>query len=83
MSPDGGGEPDGELGFGDRRRLRLLRLVQGRVQEAGITRFGSGWAWLVHDGIGPRRGLNRQPGLARLDGQTPLLGSTSGSTPTT
>ena len=32
MSPDGGGEPDGDLGRGDRRRVRLLRRLQGAVR---------------------------------------------------
>ena len=46
--------------LGDRRDLRLLRLLQGRVQEAGIARFGSGWAWLVNDGSGPGGRLDRR-----------------------
>jgi len=46
MSPRGGGEPTGELaraidaGFGGFEPLRE------RVTKAGMTRFGSGWAWL-------------------------------------
>ena len=50
MSPDGGGDPDGALGeaitavFGSADQLRSL------LKAAGVNRFGSGWAWLVHDG---------------------------------
>ena len=30
--PDGGGEPDGDAGRGDQRRVRLVRRLQGEVQ---------------------------------------------------
>ena len=32
MSPDGGGAPSGDLGERDRRRLRLVRRLQGAVR---------------------------------------------------
>ena len=32
MSPDGGGEPSGDLAERDRRRLRLVRRLQGAVR---------------------------------------------------
>ena len=32
LSPDGGGEPDGDARRGDQRRLRLVRRLQGEVQ---------------------------------------------------
>lgn len=49
MSPDGGGEPTGDLaaaitkGFGDFASFRE------KFQAAAMGRFGSGWAWLVSD----------------------------------
>jgi superoxide dismutase, Fe-Mn family len=52
MSPDGGGEPEGELAdaiadmFGGVEELKQL------VNDTGVKRFGSGWTWLVHDGTG-------------------------------
>jgi Fe-Mn family superoxide dismutase len=52
MSPDGGGEPEGEFAdaitdtFGGVEELKQL------VNDTGVKRFGSGWTWLVHDGTG-------------------------------
>ena len=52
MSPDGGGEPEGDLKaaiddtFGSVDELKTL------VNDGGVKRFGSGWTWLVHDGTG-------------------------------
>jgi len=48
MKPNGGGEPTARSprpspGF------RLLREVQGRVHDASVSQFGSGWGWLVMD----------------------------------
>ncbi|MDQ3720489.1 MAG: superoxide dismutase, partial [Actinomycetota bacterium] len=74
MSPHGGGEPDGELGeaisaaFGSFERFRV------ELKEAGVGRFGSGWAWLVHDGS--RLAVVSTPNQDNpiSDGRTPLLG---------
>ena len=52
MSPDGGGEPEGDFKsriddtFGSVDELKAL------VNDGGVKRFGSGWTWLVHDGTG-------------------------------
>lgn len=49
MSPDGGGEPSGELAqaiissFGD------YKTFVEKFNNAGKSRFGSGWAWLAVD----------------------------------
>ena len=43
-------------------------------KNAGIGQFGSGWAWLVHDGSGLAVVSTAEPGLADLRRQTPLLG---------
>jgi superoxide dismutase, Fe-Mn family len=74
MSPDGGGEPSGDLasaiddafgGFGD---------FKSKFAEAGVNRFGSGWAWLVHDGSGLAVVSTANQDTPVSDGQTPLLG---------
>ena len=75
LSPDGGGEPSGELGSRDRRHLRLLRLLQGASSKKPASpSFGSGWAWLVKDASGLAVVQTAEPGLADLRRQTPLLG---------
>jgi Fe-Mn family superoxide dismutase len=50
MSPDGGGEPDGALAAGIDAAFGSFGDFQAKLKAAGIGQFGSGWAWLVHNG---------------------------------
>jgi Fe-Mn family superoxide dismutase len=50
MSPDGGGEPEGELARAIRGTFGSVRDLKRELAQAAIARFGSGWAWLVYDG---------------------------------
>jgi Fe-Mn family superoxide dismutase len=70
MSPDGGGAPDGELAaaIGDFEQFKQ------DFAQAGITRFGSGWAWLVWNGSSVAITSTPNQDSPILDGQTPLLG---------
>jgi Fe-Mn family superoxide dismutase len=70
MSPDGGGAPDGDLAaaIGDFDEFKQS------FSQAAITRFGSGWAWLVWDGSGVAITSTPNQDSPILDGQTPLLG---------
>jgi superoxide dismutase, Fe-Mn family len=52
MSPDGGGEPSGSLADAINDTFGGLDELKAAVNDAGIKRFGSGWAWLVWDGTG-------------------------------
>ena len=52
MSPDGGGEPDGDLAAAIEEAFGSFDDFKGKVKDAGVGQFGSGWAWLVHDGSG-------------------------------
>ena len=52
MSPDGGGEPEGELARPRSSTFRRLEELKTAVNDAGVKRFGSGWTWLIHDGTG-------------------------------
>jgi Fe-Mn family superoxide dismutase len=52
MSPDGGGEPSGDLGAAIEDTFDSVDELKRLVNEAGTNRFGSGWAWLIHDGTG-------------------------------
>ncbi len=52
MSPDGGGEPEGELGDAITDLFGSLDELKKVINEGGVNRFGSGWTWLVHDGTG-------------------------------
>lgn len=49
MSPDGGGEPSGSLAKAIDRDFGSLKTFKETFEQAGATRFGSGWAWLSVD----------------------------------
>jgi Fe-Mn family superoxide dismutase len=52
MSPDGGGEPTGELAAAIESTFGGLDALKSAVNDGGVKRFGSGWTWLVWDGTG-------------------------------
>lgn len=50
MSPNGGGEPTGEIATAINDTFGSLEALKEEFNDAGSSRFGSGWAWLVLDG---------------------------------
>jgi superoxide dismutase, Fe-Mn family len=51
MSPDGGGEPSGDLAAAINAAYGSFADFKAAFSKAAGTRFGSGWAWLcVHKG---------------------------------
>lgn len=47
LSPNGGGEPTGELAEAIKSTFGSFEDFKTKVSDAGATRFGSGWAWLI------------------------------------
>ena len=47
MTPNGGGQPGGELLQAIERDLGSFEQFKQHFSNAAATRFGSGWAWLV------------------------------------
>src|SRR5205823_6740224 len=47
MGPGGGGEPSGPLAEAIRSTFGDFNSFKAKIKEAGVGRFGSGWAWLV------------------------------------
>src|SRR3954466_12666465 len=74
LSPDGGGEPEGALADAINDAFGSFDDFKGQMKEAGVGRFGSGWAWLVHDGSGLKVTSTANQDSPVSDGQTPLLG---------
>lgn len=75
MSPQGGGEPGGELALAIERELGGFDAFKQAVTQAALSRFGSGWAWLVVDKAGRLQvesSANQDSPL--MHGHTPILG---------
>jgi Fe-Mn family superoxide dismutase len=52
LTPNGGGAPTGELADRINSSFGSYEDFKAQITEAGLTQFGSGWAWLVADGSG-------------------------------
>ncbi len=75
MSPDGGGEPGGELGDAITEAFGSFDGFKEQFEAKGVGQFGSGWAWLVLDGgtLAVTSTPNQDNPVS--SGQTPLLGN--------
>jgi Fe-Mn family superoxide dismutase len=74
MAPDGGGDPNGPLADAIESTFESVAELRRQVSAAGLARFGSGWAWLVHDGRGLAVTSTPNHDSPLIDGHTPLLG---------
>jgi len=74
MSPSGGGEPDGDLRSAIEAAFGSFDDFKAKVKAAGVGQFGSGWAWLVHDGSGLAVLSTPNQDSPISSGKTPLLG---------
>jgi Fe-Mn family superoxide dismutase len=74
MSPNGGGEPQGELADAISSTFGGLDSLIEQVNDAGVKRFGSGWTWLVVEGstLAVTSTANQDTPLS--EGKTPILG---------
>jgi Fe-Mn family superoxide dismutase len=74
MSPDGGGEPEGELAGAINDTFGSLEELKTAVNDGGVNRFGSGWSWLVHDGTGLAVYSTANQDSPIMQSDEPLLG---------
>jgi superoxide dismutase, Fe-Mn family len=74
MSPDGGGEPEGELKAAIDDLWGSTEELKKVVNDHGVKRFGSGWTWLVYDGTGLAVKSTPNQDSPLLDSDVPLLG---------
>ena len=75
MSPDGGGEPSGELADAIKDAFGSFDEFKSQFEANGVGQFGSGWTWLVLDGGELKLTKTPNQDSPILDGQTPLLGN--------
>ncbi|MAT15292.1 MAG: superoxide dismutase [Planctomyces sp.] len=74
LSPNGGGEPGGELGDAIKSTFGSFDDFKKKFGDAAATRFGSGWAWLSVDGgkLVVESTPNQDTPVS--EGRTPILG---------
>ena len=83
MSPDGGGEPGGNLGAAITDSFGSADALRAELTKAACGNFGSGWTWLVRrgDGSGDEGGEGGELAVVNTDdagnpltaGHQPLL----------
>ena len=80
LSPNGGGTPTGALAEAIESELGGFDAFKSAFADAGATRFGSGWAWLVIKSDGtlavtstPNQDSPLMKGVAEVEG-TPIIG---------
>src|SRR4051794_21844328 len=62
MSPDGGGEPSGELGEAINSAFGGFDKFKEEFEANGVGQFGSGWTWLGGGGGSLEADQTAQPG---------------------
>ncbi len=76
MKPNGGGEPTGPLASAVTSTFGSFDNFKTQFNDAGVKRFGSGWAWLVMDRAGALSVIstaNQDSPL--MDGMLPIMGN--------
>jgi Fe-Mn family superoxide dismutase len=74
MGPNAGGEPSGEAAQVIDDHFGGFDSFKQQLTQAGVTRFGSGWAWLVAAGGEYKILSTANQDSPLMDGQTPILG---------
>lgn len=74
LSPNGGGEPTGELADKINAKFGSLDKFKEEFAAAGAGRFGSGWAWLVVNNGELEVTSTPNQDSPVMEGKTPILG---------
>ena len=74
MGPGAGGHPSGPLADDIKQSFESFDNFKAQIKQAGVSRFGSGWSWLVlADGkLKVLNSLNQDSPY--MQGQVPVLG---------
>jgi Fe-Mn family superoxide dismutase len=75
LSPKGGGAPTGKLGEAIVATFGTFEAFKEKFEAAGISRFGSGWAWLIVNKEGKLEIVSTpNQDTPVMDGIKPVLG---------
>ncbi|PLR85936.1 superoxide dismutase [Bacillus canaveralius] len=74
LSPNGGGEPTGELADAINSKFGSLEAFKEEFSKAATTRFGSGWAWLAVNNGELEVSSTPNQDNPLMEGKTPVLG---------
>jgi Fe-Mn family superoxide dismutase len=74
MGPKGGGDPTGPLAEAIKSTFGDVAAFKSKIKEAGLGRFGSGWAWLVLQNGKLQIVSSANQDSPYMSGQTPILG---------
>jgi superoxide dismutase, Fe-Mn family len=76
MSPDGGGEPTGEIAAAITETFGSFDGFKTQFNDAGSKQFGSGWAWLALDSNNQLKifGMPNQDNPL-MEGMIPIMGN--------
>jgi superoxide dismutase, Fe-Mn family len=74
LSPNGGGAPTGELADAITSKFGSFENFKDEFTKAAMTRFGSGWAWLVVDNGQIEVTSTPNQDSPIMEGKTPILG---------
>jgi len=74
MGPGKGGEPTGRIGDAIKSSFGDFEKFKAQMNDAGVKRFGSGWAWLIDAGgkLTIESTANQDSPL--MEGKKPILG---------
>jgi superoxide dismutase, Fe-Mn family len=74
MGPGGGGKPTGPLADEINKTFGDFAAFQAQIKQAGVSRFGSGWAWLVYHGGKLSILSSANQDSPYMNGQVPVMG---------
>jgi Fe-Mn family superoxide dismutase len=74
MGPNGGGEPSGVLADAISSAFGGFQDFRSTIVQNGVTRFGSGWSWLVWNGTELEAYSTPNQDSPIMQGHTPVLG---------
>ena len=74
MGPNGGGEPTGKVADAINSTFGSYDVFKEQLANAGATRFGSGWAWLIDAGSTLTIESTPNQDTPLMEGKKPILG---------